>query len=200
MNNGVLDTMMGYLALIVGPMFSGKTTKLIRFVNKYKTLDKKILVINHVIDNRYIENTICTHNYVNEKSISLSNLSYVKQKFKEDYDKADVLIVDEAQFFKDLVPNVLDWVDNDKKIVYVAGLKSDFRKEKFGDIYDLLPHCDKVYCLTALCKQCGDGTEAPFTKRTVVNNNQTLVGEEDVYQAVCRKHYGEPNTELENEK
>ena len=177
----------GYLELIIGPMYAGKSTELIRIINRYKCLNKKIIIINHTFNNRYGSTGLTTHNREKiDKCIILDNLSDIDTN---ELDKTDVIIIEELQFFKDAYECVIDWCDNKNKIVIAAGLDGDFMKNPFGDVLKLIPHAEKVTKLSALCKRCGDGTLAHFSKRIVNSIETTLVGSEDVYEAVCRQHF-----------
>ena len=99
----------------------------------------------------------------------------------------NVIGIDEAQFFEDLVPFVKQKV-NDGFIVVVAGLIGDFEQKPFGHILELLPFCDTITHLKSYCTVSKDGTLAPFTKRIVDSKEQELVGADDMYTAVCRKY------------
>lgn len=173
---------MGYLELIIGPMFSGKTSRLIHIKRKYDILNKSILVIKPIIDNRYSQNSvIVTHDQNREECISRYKLSDIL-----DIDKYDVVIIEEGQFFSDLYDKVVEWSVH--KRVYVAGLNGDANQNLFGDIYKLISHADEITFLKALCKVCNDGTPAVFSKKNVMNGQVVEVGGSEMYQAVCRKH------------
>lgn len=177
----------GYLELIIGPMYAGKSTELIRIINRYKCLKKNIIVVNHVFNNRYGSNGLTTHNHEKiENCVILENLSEISNDV---LNKNDVIIIEELQFFKDAYENIIKWCDINNKIVIAAGLDGDFLKNPFGDVLRLIPHAEKVTKLNALCKKCGDGTLAHFTKRITSDNQTTLVGSDDIYEAVCRKHF-----------
>ena len=177
----------GYLQLIIGPMYAGKSTELIRIINRYKCLNKKIIVINHILNNRYGSCGLTTHNKDKiDCCIILETLNSLENELLENN---DVIIIEELQFFSDAYETIIDWCDNKNKIVVGAGLDGDFLRNPFGDVLRLIPHANKVTKLSALCKKCGDGTLAHFTKRTTSNNETTLVGSDDIYEAVCRKHY-----------
>ena len=180
----------GRIDIIIGSMFSGKSTELIRRINRYKVLSKKILVINHKLDQRYSESSISTHSNMKLECISLQNLNDIKtnKEFKKEYDNCEVLVIEEAQFFEDLYDVVVNAADNDNKIVIVAGLDGDSNREEFGDILKLIPKCDTVKKLHALCVKCKDGTCASFTKRLVKNDSQIYIGVSE-FIAVCRYHY-----------
>jgi len=176
----------GYLHLIIGPMYAGKSTELIRVINRYKCLNKNIIVINHSFNNRYGSNGLTTHNNEKfEKCIILENLSDIDS---EKLINSDVIIIEELQFFKDAFKYITKWCDNYNKIVVAAGLTGDFMREPFGDILKLIPHAEEVTKLNALCKKCGDGTLAHFSKRITSDKEKTLIGSSDIYEAVCRFH------------
>jgi thymidine kinase len=173
---------MGSLELILGPMFSGKTSRLIQIRKKYSVLDIPVLVIKPVIDNRYSNNSvIVTHDGSTIDCICRYKLSDVI-----DLEKYEVIIVEEGQFFTDLYENIIQWIKTKK--VYVAGLNGDANQNLFGDIYKLLPHADDIVFLKALCKICKDGTPAVFTQKKISNDKIVEVGGADMYQAVCRCH------------
>ena len=180
----------GRIDIIIGSMFSGKSTELIRRINRYKVLGKKILVINHKLDRRYSENSISTHSNMILECISLENLNDInlQENYINEYKSCEVLVIEEAQFFKDLYKVVVKAADIDNKIVIVAGLDGDSNREEFGDILRLIPKCDSVKKLHALCVKCKDGTSASFTKRLIKNNSQIYIGVSE-FIAVCRYHY-----------
>jgi unsaturated rhamnogalacturonyl hydrolase len=101
----------------------------------------------------------------------------------------DVIIVEELQFFEDAYENIINWCDIKGKIIICAGLDGDFLRNPFGDVLKLIPYANKVEKLSALCKKCGDGTPAHFSKRIIDDSNKKLVGSDDIYEAVCRKHF-----------
>jgi thymidine kinase len=103
---------------------------------------------------------------------------------------ATAIVVDEAQFFVDcLIPFVRAAVDRAGKHVVVVGLDGDAEQRPFGDVLPLIPHADYVEKKTALCRSCGDGTPAIFTRALAVRDAQVAVGGAEMYEPVCRKHY-----------
>ena len=181
----------GYLELIIGPMYAGKSTELFRIINRYKCLNKNIIIINHCFNNRYGSTGLTTHNKETiDKCIILEHLKDL-DKNDIDFEKVDVIIIEELQFFNDAYDTIINWCDNHSKIVIAAGLDGDFMRNPFGDVLKLIPHAEKITKLNALCKKCGDGTLAHFTKRITKDSQTTLVGSADIYEAVCRKHYSE---------
>jgi len=169
-------------------MYSGKSTEITRIANKYKILKKKILLINHSLDNRYANNNISTHNKIMMNCTSVDDLQSLK--LTESYINSEIVIVDEAQFFKDLFQFVINGAEVDNKTMIVVGLNGDSDRNPFGDILKLIPYCDSVKKLDAFCVTCGDGTLAHFSKKIInTTTGQIHVGTEDSYIAVCRKHY-----------
>lgn len=179
--------MSGQLHIIVGCMYSGKSTELLKIIKNYRILEKKILCINHSIDIRYGTNQIISHDKNTEECTQIDKLFSINNS--RDYINCNILVIEEAQFFEDLYDFVINAVYKDNKIVYIAGLDGDYKKELFGDIYKLIPHCDTIKKLSALCIICKDGTPGNFTKRIVDNTNQKLIGSIESYIPVCRKHH-----------
>lgn len=175
------------LTLIIGPMYSSKSSEIIRSIRRYKTINKNILAINHACDTRYDKNCIATHDLVKEECTSVQSL--IPLIDSSEYKNADVIFIEEGQFFADLFDFVVQAVETDGKKVMVAGLDGDYKREPFGDILRLVPYADKVKKFSALCKKCGDGTYAHFTKRIVETSGTICVGGVETYEAVCRKHY-----------
>jgi thymidine kinase len=183
--------MSGRLELIIGGMFSGKSSELIRRLKRYKAINGKILVINSDKDTRSDSNVLQTHDSVVFDCIKVPQLIPLieSQKYKD----ATIIGIDEAQFFPHLVTFVKLALRDNKHII-VAGLDGDFNQGMFGEILYLIPICDDVHKLKALCMECKNGTEGPFTTRIDSRDkSQELVGATEYYKAVCRSH-------LENEK
>ena len=176
--------MVGRLELIIGNMFSGKSTELIRRINVTKSIVKKVLVINYLHDNRYDTNSVATHD---RKMVNCLKLEKLDTILVDDY---DAIFIDEGQFFTDLLMVVTQWVDVLGKYVVVSGLDGDVNRKPFGDIIKLIPICDQVNKLVAYCNICKDGTLAPFTKKlTKFTGNVIDIGGSDKYIPVCRKCY-----------
>ena len=168
------------LHLIIGPMFSGKTTELLRIANRLKSINNKILMVNYEEDKRYSTENISTHNLIQMNCIFTKNLLNLN------YDNYDIICINEGQFFNDLINFCNEYLKHNKKI-YICGLDGDINQQKFGNMIDLIPICDSVVKLNAFCKICKNGTLAPFTKRTTDNKEIKLIGTNE-YMAVCRNH------------
>ena len=181
-------TIPGTLKLIIGPMYAGKSTELIRLTNRLNFLNKKVIAINHSFNTRYGTNQISTHNKnILENCITLSTLSYLFNM--KEYQEAEYIIIEETQFFSDAFESIKKIVEEDGKNVICAGLTSDYNRKEFGDMSKLILIADEVQMLKALCAKCKDGTLACFTKKNIDDRKKIDVGSFGVYEAVCRYHY-----------
>ena len=179
---------MGRIELIIGCMYSGKTTEFMRQIMMYKTLSKKIIILTHSNDNRYSQSgNISTHNREMMNAVAVTSLNDIV--VKKEYTEAQVVFIEEAQFFPDLFDFTIMAANQDNKIVVVCGLDGDFQLNPFEQVLRLVTHSESVKKLNALCKKCGDGTPACFSKRIVTSQERELVGSDGVYEALCRKHY-----------
>ena len=168
------------LNLIIGPMFSGKTTELLRIAKRLQSINLKVLLLNYYEDTRYSNSEMSTHD---KDGLPCT---FIKHFDNLEYDSYDIICINEAQFFNKLIP-FCKKVLSKNKTLYVSGLDGDYKQERFGEILDLVPLCDTITKLHAFCKLCKDGTHAHFTKRLVTNKSQKLIGT-DEYIPVCRKH------------
>ena len=173
------------LELIIGPMFSGKSTELIRKIRLAKIIDKKVIVIKPIIDIRYKNNKIVSHSFESEECESIQLLAEMDLKINN----YDLIVVDEGQFFPDLKEYVLKWVEVNNKDVIVGGLDGGHKRNKIGDILELIPYSDTCTKINSLCKKCNDGTSAIFTHRMNDNQEQVQIGGAESYMPLCRKHY-----------
>ena len=182
----------GYLELIMGPMFSGKTTKLIQVYKNYTYIGKKVVVINYSEDKRYTSTMLSTHDKTMIPCIFVTKLSEIwSEQTSVNYQtirEADVILINEAQFFEDLYDVTLDMVDAQHKKVYLCGLDGDFKRNKFGTMLDLIPYCDRVEKLHSLCSICRNGEKALFSHRISADVSQVVIGS-DNYVPLCRKCY-----------
>ena len=181
----------GYLKVILGSMFSGKTTELDKEYRRFSSCGYECLFINHESDKRYNsdENQTATHDgfFINSLNIGSKLLDFFK---KESYlTRYDVIFINEGQFFEDLYEFVDYAVNERKKRVYVCGLDGDFKRKKFGSILDIIPLCDDVVKLKALCKNC-HFKEGIFTFRLSDEEEQTVIGA-DNYIPLCRNCYNQ---------
>ena len=175
----------GYLEIFIGPMFSGKTSKLIELYKQYSFCNIPLAVINHSCDNRYDDTMLSTHDKIMIPCLQTSTLTLVTNEM----DNVDVILINEGQFFDDLYDFVVDMLKFNKKI-YISGLDGDFKRTKFGKILDLIPLCDKVTKMTSLCSLCKNGTPGLFSMRLTNEKEQMLIGSSN-YIPVCRYCYEE---------
>ena len=174
----------GYLELFIGPMFSGKTSKLIELYKQYKFCNIPVLVINHCIDNRYSESVkeLSSHDKITIPCLQTENLLDIEINFE-----TNIILINEGQFFKDLYQFTVLMLEQNKTI-YISGLDGDFKCHRFGEILDLIPLCDKVTKLQSLCSLCKNGCPGIFSLRLTNEQQQTLIGINN-YIPVCRKCY-----------
>ena len=183
----------GKLDLIIGCMFSGKSSELMRHIKMFRLLNRQLIVINHSLDQRYTtSNQIMNHDLVGECAISLSALLPIIET--NEYTKAECIFIDEAQFFEDLYEFVVHAVEVNNKHVIVSGLDGDYKRKPFKNVLDLIPIANSVKKLNALCLQCKDGTPGCFSKRisspvSSSHDARTLVGGNNTYISVCRHHF-----------
>jgi len=182
------------LRIIVGPMFAGKTSEIQSVVRRYGCLGKKVLVLTADIDRRYQTGgevvAVVNHDQsaIPASAVALDGLVGVLgwPTFAE----AAAVVIDEAQFFRDcLIPFVQAAVEEHGKHVVVVGLDSDAERQPFGDVLALAAFADSIEKKTALCRRCGDGTPAIFTRALAVKDVQVAVGGADMYEPVCRRHF-----------
>jgi thymidine kinase len=183
--------MPAYLELILGPMFSGKTTKLLEIYKQNVFCEIETTVINHATDTRYHESMLSTHDKRMIPCIQVNKFSDLDDSQKMMIDKSHVILINEGQFFEDLVDFVKEMLQF-SKMIYIAGLDGDFQRKKFGQLLDLIPICDKVTKLNSLCSRCKNGTLGIFSMRLTDETQQTLVGSEN-YIPVCRACYENNN-------
>lgn len=186
--------MSGKIELVIGCMYSGKSTELQRRIRRFLSIKKKVMVIKHASDTRYDNGSyLSTHDRTTIPCISVNKLDFIKTKEPADlYSKlidTDVIVIEESQFFPDLLEMIVYAADIMKKHCIIGGLNGDFQRNPFGDINLLVPHAESIHKLSALCVLCGDGTAAHFSKRITASKDQILVGSENDYIPVCRKHY-----------
>jgi len=171
------------LEVIMGSMFSGKSTELIRRIRLQQVMGREVRVVNHALDDRKgCLESVKTHDATEFRAVKYPTL----EPFM--FNDVDTVAVDETQFFGGL----REWVEVGLalgKHINLAGLDGDFKQQKFGELLDVLPLADNVTKLRALCMFCKDGTPGPFTHRNpgVGQGEQVLVAAEDCYKAVCRK-------------
>ena len=173
----------GWIEVICGPMFSGKTEELIRRLVRSQIAQQKVTIFKPTLDNRYSEDYIVSHNKRKIKSLTVKKASDIV-KYSQD---SNVIGIDEAQFFDlSLVSICKKLADNGKRIV-IAGLEKDFQAIPFGPMPQLLVDAEYVTKVNAICIRCGN--PANFSQRISDEKKQVVIGEIDKYEARCRKCY-----------
>lgn len=190
----------GYLELILGPMWSGKTSTLLNYYRQFSFCKLKVCVINFKADDRYSETMLSTHDKQMIPCIMGFSMGEIMQTpvCAHEINESDVILINEGQFFQDIVEFTTQMVEKNNKKVYICGLDGDFKREKIGKLLELIPMSDKVTKLRALCGKCKDGTRAPFSFRNTSSTEQVLIGADNIYIPLCRKCYQFEKTTKEN--
>ena len=175
------------LHIYLGPMFAGKTSVLQSIHRRWKSLGFICVAYKPQMDTRYSKESITSHDQIHTSATTVTHLMECLKT--EEYKSANLILIEEAQFFTDLFEFVMLSVEENKKQVVVAGLDGDKYRMPFGQILNLIPYADRIQKLTAFCRLCGDGTPALFSFCSSKKQDQILVGASENYQAVCRKHY-----------
>ena len=183
----------GRIQLILGPMFSGKSTELLRKLRVFEYAMHKLLIVKFKGDQRYCnddpENVdfgkLSTHQKDMRLALSVDKLTTIKEKYPEYLASSTIIGIDEGQFFDDIVEFSIEMA-NLGKIIIVAALDGDFRQKPFGNILQLVPHAESVIKLSSVCMSCFK--ESSFTRRLNSNDKRVkVIGSENLYACVCRR-------------
>lgn len=173
----------GWIEVICGSMFSGKTEELIRRLKRVRIANLKVEIFKPAVDTRYDEINIVSHDTNSIHSTPVDN----SQKILLLAHGMDVIGIDEAQFFDDELPNVCDELAYRGMRVIVAGLDMDFTGKPFGQMPFIMAKADYVTKLHAICVVCGN--IANYSYRKIPNDEQVMLGARDVYEPRCRICY-----------
>jgi thymidine kinase len=174
----------GEIQVIYGPMFSGKSTELLRRIRRFKVRNDSCLLLK-TKDNRYIgdDDKVVTHDQYNFlKALSCDTLCERLEEAKQ----YDVIGIDEGQFFTDII-QFAEHMANLGKVIIIACLDSDFRREPFGNICQLIAKAEKVIKLSSICHYCKE--DASFSARLTAETAIKVIGGRDKYRPVCRTCY-----------
>ena len=184
----------GWIEIICGCMFAGKTEELIRRINVLSYAKKKIVVFKPRIDNRYSDKDIVSHSGAHIPCITVEKAKEILKYINHD---TEVVAIDEIQFFDNLIIDVCEYLADRGIRVMGAGLDKDFRGEPFGVVPELLTRAEFVTKLTAVCAKCGapatrtqrivDGKPAVFDEKVI------MVGSNESYEPRCRHCHEIPN-------
>ena len=172
----------GWIEVVAGPMFSGKSEELIRLLRRAAIARLRIQVFKPATDNRYSESDVVSHSQLRIPCEVVDRASEILEGLDP---RTEVIGIDEAQFFDEGLPAVCSHLANLGKRVIVAGLDMDYRGKPFGPMPELLAIAEKVMKIAAICSQCG--ASAAYTQRLIPAEQQVVVGAAGVYEARCRR-------------
>lgn len=173
----------GWIEVICGSMFSGKTEELIRRLKRVKIANLKVEIFKPAIDTRYHEMQVVSHDSNAILSTPVENSQTILLLAQD----VDVVGIDEAQFFDAEIIHVCETLAVKGVRVIVAGLDMDYKGNPFGPMPDLLAIADYITKLHAICVKCGN--IANLSHRKTIQSSQVLLGEKDVYEPLCRNCY-----------
>ena len=176
----------GWIEVICGSMFSGKTEELIRRLRRAQIAQMSIAIFKPKIDSRFSEGHIVSHNRIKMESHIIDEPNDILDIAKEH----EVIGIDEAQFFDNSLINTCKELANSGKRVVVAGLDTDYRGLPFGPMPTIMCEADYLDKLRAICVKCGN--PASYTQRTSSDSGQVVIGELDKYEARCRNCFQAP--------
>ena len=181
----------GWIEVICGSMFSGKTEELIRRLKRAKIANLRVEIFKPRIDTRYSEESVVSHQGNSILSTPVDSARSILEKAEG----VDVVGIDEAQFFDNGIVDVCTTLANNGIRVIVAGLDMDFLGRPFGPMPALFAIAEEVTKVHAICTHCGE--LAQYSYRKSQNKGVVLLGEKDIYEPLCRKCYNEA---IENDK
>jgi thymidine kinase len=185
---------MGWIEVVVGPMFSGKSEELIRRLRRAEIARQRVQIFKPAIDERYAANEIISHSGLGIPSDAISKASEIMEKLSA---RTEVVGIDEAQFLGEEILDVCTRLADLGKRVIVAGLDTDFRGRPFEPMPRLLAIAEEITKLLAICVRCGN--PAVHTQRLVESEELIIVGATGMYEARCRRCF-EPNPALAQQK
>ena len=177
----------GSIEVICGNMFSGKTEELIRRLRRAKIARLNVKIFKPKIDTRYEEGNIVSHNQLKLESLAVKSIIELNDLASD----ADVVGIDEAQFFDESIIEIAKDLSSKGKRVIIAGLDTDFKGEPFGPMPKLMCEADFLDKLQAICVKCGN--PASYTQRLSKDHKHVVIGETDIYEARCSHCYEGPN-------
>jgi thymidine kinase len=172
----------GWIEVVVGPMFSGKSEELIRLLRRAAIARQRVQVFKPALDNRYQESDVVSHSQWRLPCEVVERADEIMNRLDP---RTEVVGIDEGQFFDDELPKVCTHLANLGKRVLVAGLDMDYRGVPFGPMPTLLAIAEEVHKIHAICSRCG--APAAYTQRMTEAKEQVVVGAADVYEARCRR-------------
>jgi thymidine kinase len=171
----------GWIEVITGSMFSGKTEELIRRLRRAQIAKQRVAIFKPLIDTRFSPVELVSHSQLRINSTPV----IFPHEILEHADEGEVIGIDEAQFFPPEIVEVVKKLAAKGKRVVIAGLDKDYLGEPFGSMPELMAEAEYVTKTLAICMQCGE--PANFTQRLTQDDRQILIGETDIYEARCRR-------------
>ncbi|KAK9916005.1 hypothetical protein WJX75_007211 [Coccomyxa subellipsoidea] len=168
-------------------MFAGKTSELLRRVEQHEAAGMKVAVVKSSVDTRYHATRVVSHDGQSKVCFAASSLGELRSQLGDKYLEYNVIAIDEAQFLPDLLEFCTTAADIDHKQIVIAGLDGDFKRQRFGQVLDMVSVADSVTKLAGKCAYCNE--QALFSLRIAADERQALVGGADKYAPVCRQHY-----------
>ncbi len=173
----------GWIEVVAGSMFSGKTEELIRRLNRAKIAKQKVEIFKPKVDTRYSDDEVVSHNSNAIRSTPVETAANILLLSSD----VDVVGIDEAQFFDEGLADVCNELANQGIRIIVAGLDMDFQGNPFGPIPGLMATAEYVTKVHAVCMQCGN--LAQYSHRLSDTDKLVLLGEKDAYEPLCRVCY-----------
>jgi thymidine kinase len=180
----------GWIEVICGPMFSGKSEELIKRIRRAQIAQRRVQIFKHGIDARYDATSIVSHSQQSLPGIAVTDVADIVDLVD---DRTELVAIDEGQFFDDNLIDVANKLANLGKRVIVAGLDMDYKGNPFGPMPRLMCSSEYVSKQLAICMTCGD--PANFTQRLTQATDQIVVGASETYEARCRRHFEPPEKE-----
>jgi thymidine kinase len=180
-NQNQRETKVGWIEVICGSMFSGKTEELIRRLNRAKIAKQKVEIFKPALDTRYHAEDIVSHNSLAIRSTPVQAAQEILLMAGD----CDVVGIDEAQFIDSEIVEVVSILANHGKRVIIAGLDMDFQGKPFGPMPALMATAEYITKVHAVCVVCGD--VAQYSYRKTASQDKVLLGETDSYEARCRR-------------
>lgn len=185
LNRRAVPSSQGWIEVICGSMFSGKTEELIRRVNRVLIAGQQVCIVKPSIDIRYDQQKVVSHNQTQIESVPVSCAAEIPELVKG----MQTLAIDEAQFFDAALPEVCNRLANNGVRVIVAGLDKDYEGKPFNPMPELMSIAEFVTKVHAICVRCG--SIASFSHRLAQTDEQVLIGESESYEPLCRQCYAQ---------
>lgn len=182
----------GWIEVVCGSMFSGKTEELIRRLKRAKIAKQRVEIFKPAIDTRYDEEDVVSHDANKIRSTPVENSQNILLMAND----VDVIGIDEAQFFDDELPAVCNELASNGIRVIIAGLDMDFQGKPFGPMPALMATAEYVTKVHAICMRCGE--LAHISHRTIINDKLVVLGETESYEPLCRSCYKKAQKEIKD--